>query len=103
MCDEDVDRLFADSTPAREWHEMRMALSQRLKAVKEQHDECEEDACRVKLAREIKEIEVQIQTLRIEEAAQQFVEDAARVTLAAQRIEEYNQEKSCESDHDQCR
>ena len=87
MMDE-LDPFFENETRAAEWRGLRIALMRRLAALQTAVDDTDVPQERARLEREIETLKGQVDTLLIEEVSQQFAEDALRVTIAVQRLDE---------------
>jgi LmbE family N-acetylglucosaminyl deacetylase len=84
--DQVIEDFLGDSPRATEWRAMHQALSDRLKARRQQREE--EAAAGADVPRlhaldlQIASLERQVTALKTEEAVTQFVEDSIKVTLA---------------------
>jgi len=85
---DELEVYFENETRAVEWRNLRLALTDRLKALKAALSEATRPEERATLERQITAVDKQIDVLRIEEAAQQFVEDSVRVTVNAHVLRE---------------
>jgi len=85
---DELDPFFEHDTRAAEWRALRIALMRRLAALQSAAETTVEPAERSKLDREIAALQSQVDTLFIEEVSQQFAEDAVRVTIAMQYLDE---------------
>jgi len=83
---DELETYFENETRAIEWRNLRHALTGRLKSLKAALAEAKLPEDRVVLEKQIAKVDQQIGVLRIEEAAQQFVEDSLRVTVNAHQL-----------------
>ena len=88
----DLDEALGNQTRAEEWRTLRKALAERLRALKAAREATQDTDEQIGLARQIETMEAQIDTLRVEEAVAQFVEDSVRYTIAASRYEDEEEE-----------
>lgn len=91
MMDE-LDPYFEHETRAAEWRGLRIALMRRLAALQSAQAATEDPHERTRLAREIDSLRNQVDKLLIEEVSQQFAEDALRVTIAVQHLDDEQDE-----------
>jgi hypothetical protein len=89
-----LDEALGNQTRAAEWRSLRKALSERLRALRASRDAATGMDEQIALARQIETIEAQVDTLRVEEAVAQFVEDSVRYTIAASHMEDEPDEES---------
>ncbi len=68
---------------AQEWRQLRFALGDRLRSLKEALAETKNPAEQIQLQKRIDEIGEQVKRLRLEEAVAQFVEDSERYVVSA--------------------
>ena len=85
---DDLDPFFEHDTRAAEWRQLRIALMRRLAALQAAVLTTEAPQERIRIDREIATLKSQVDALLIEEVSQQFAEDAVRVTIAVQRLDE---------------
>ena len=89
---DELEVYFENETRAVEWRNLRLALTERLKALRTALADASQPEERSSLERQIAAVDKQIDVLRIEEAAQQFVEDSVRVTVNAHQLRELGDE-----------
>jgi hypothetical protein len=85
---DELDPYFENDTRASEWRALRIALMRRLAALENDAETTDDPQERARLQREIDSLKSQVDTLLIEEVSQQFAEDALRVTIAVQHLDE---------------
>ena len=83
---DDLERALGNQTRAEEWKSLRKALVERLKNLKESRTIVIDADEQIRLARQIETIEAQIETIRIEEAVAEFVENSIRYTINASKL-----------------
>jgi len=85
---DDLDRALENQTRAAEWKSLRKALVERLKNLRESRKETNDPDEQIRLARQIETLEAQVETIRIEEAVAEFVENSIRYTINANKLVE---------------
>ena len=85
---DDFDRALGNQTRAAEWKSLRKALAERLKNLREARTLTADPDELIRLARQIETLEAQLETIRIEEAVAEFVENSVRYTINASRLQE---------------
>jgi flagellar basal body rod protein FlgB len=85
---DDLDSAFEGQTRAAEWKSLRKALAERLKHLRESRPQTTDPDEQIRLARQIETLEAQVETIRIEEAVAEFVENSVRYTINASKLQE---------------
>jgi flagellar basal body rod protein FlgB len=85
---DDFDRAFVNQTRAAEWKSLRKALAERLKNLRDSRAHTNDPDELIRLARQIETIEAQVETIRIEEAVAEFVENSVRYTINASKLQD---------------
>jgi|GEM_PF-7040000 hypothetical protein len=89
---DDLDRALGNQTRAAEWKSLRKALAERLKNLRDSRTHASDPDELIRLARQIETIEAQVETIRIEEAVAEFVENSVRYTINANQLQEEDPE-----------
>jgi flagellar basal body rod protein FlgB len=83
---DDIDRALGNQTRAEEWKSLRKALAERLRNLRESRAHTDDPDEQIRLARQIETLEAHVETIRIEEAVAEFVENSVRYTINASRL-----------------
>ncbi len=87
---DDIDEALGNQTRAAEWKSLRKALVERLRNLREAGARTTDLDEQIRLARQIETLEAQVETIRIEEAVAEFVENSVRYTINASKLQEEN-------------